>query len=373
LTSILVVDHYYDAVIASIYGRHRGLAREDHATQRARIDDALFGQTAFQVAALRQLGHEAWDSLVNVRPLQEAWAREHGVRLSPSTRWGLRRRGRWVPWPTRPDARWMGQALLAQVRALKPDIVHIQSMDLLPPEIVAAVRAEVRFVVGQVAAELPAEWSYRSYDLIVSSIPSLVDRFCRQGVDAEWLPLAFESSLLERIPLAQRDIPVSFVGSFSPSHAARVEVVEAVARVAPLRTWTGDVAALPADSPIRPTVAGVAWGREMYALLGRSRLTLNSHARIAGTAANNLRLFEATGMGALLITEAGSNLGDLFNVGHEVATYEGPHECAEVVRHYLDNPREADAMALAGQQRTLRDHSWRVRMEQLIHLVEGRI
>jgi spore maturation protein CgeB len=370
---ILIVDHYYNAVINWIYRRDPGLAREDYATQRARIDDALFGQTAFQVAGLRRLGHEAWDSLVNVRPLQEAWAREHAAPLSPPTRWGLGRRRRWVPWPRRLDTQWMGQALLAQVRHLKPDVVHIQSMDLLTPEIVADVRREVRFVVGQIAAELPTDWNYSSYDLIVSSIPDLVDRFRREGGDAEQIPLAFEPSLLERIPPAPRDIPVSFIGSFSRSHATRVEVVGAVARVAPLHTWTGDVGALPTGSPIRPTVKGIAWGGDMYKVLGRSRLTVNNHARIAGRAANNLRLFEATGMGALLVTEARSNLGDLFDVGREVATYVSPQECAEVVRHYLENPQEANAIALAGQERTLRNHTWRDRMERLVRLIQDRI
>jgi spore maturation protein CgeB len=267
----------------------------------------------------------------------------------------------------------MWQALLAQVRHLRPDVVHIQSMDLLPPEIVADVRREVRLVVGQIAAELPREWNYASYDLIVSSIPDLVDRFRREGGDAEQIPLAFEPSVLERIARRPRDIPVSFIGSFSRSHTTRVEVVEEVARAAPLNTWTDDVGALPAGSPIRSTVRGVAWGRDMYEVLGRSTLTVNNHARIAGTAANNLRLFEATGMGALLVTEAHSNLGDLFDVGHEVVTYRSPQDCADVVRYYLDHPQEASAIALAGQQRTVQDHTWRARMGRLVQLIQSRI
>lgn len=370
---ILIVDHYYNAVIDWIYGRYPRLAWEDYATQRARIDDALFGQTAFQVLALRGLGHEAWDSLVNVRPLQEAWAREHGVRLSPRTRWGLRRRRRWIPWPRRPDTRWMGQALLAQVRALRPDVVHIQSMDVLEPSVVAAVRGETTLVVGQVATELPAGRTYRSYDLVVSSIPTLVHRFRQEGADAELLPLAFEPALLDVIPRVERDVEVSFVGSFSSRYADRTEIVEAVARAAPLRTWTGDLAVLPKDSAIRRTVQGVAWGRAMYEVLARSRVTINTHGRIAGDAANNLRLFEGTGMGALLVTDARANLGDLFEAGREVVTYRDPDECAEVICYFLGHPEEADSIAAAGQRRTLREHTWHDRMGRLADLVRRRI
>ena len=370
---VLIVDHYYDAVTAWIYAGNPGLDRADHATQLARIHDALFGQTAFQVAALRTLGHEASDSLVNVRPLQAAWAREHGVRLSPVTRWGRRRRGRWPPLARRPDSRWMGEALLAQVRSARPDFVLIESMDLLRLELVAAIRAETGFVVGQVATELPTDRTYGSYDLVVSSIPDQVDRFRGEGGDAEWLPLAFEPAVVDRVPKVERDVDVSFVGSFSSRYDDRAQIVEAVARSAPLQTWTGDASALPADSPIQPTIRGSAWGRGMFEVLARSRITLNTHGRISGNAANNLRLFEGTGMGALLVTDARSNMGDLFDVGREVVTYRDASEAAEVVAHFVAHPGEASAIAAAGQRRTLQDHTWLDRMGRLVDMVRRRV
>ena len=370
----LIVDHYYDAVTAWIYAANPGLDRADYATQLTRVHDALFGQTAFQVEALRALGHEASDSLVNVRQLQLAWAREHGVRLSPASRWAVRRRRGWLPWPKRrPEGRWMGQALLAQVSALKPDFVLIESMDLLGPSLVADIRAETRLVVGQVATELPTDRTYGSYDLVVSSIPDLVDRFRRDGGDAEWLPLAFEPSLVDRVPRVERDIDVSFVGSFSSRYDDRAQIIEAVARSTPLQTWTGDAAALPTDSAIRPTIQGLAWGRGMFEVLARSRITVNTHGRISGNAANNLRLFEGTGMGALLVTDARSNMGELFDVGREVVTYRDAREAAEVVAHFIANPGEASAIAAAGQRRTLRDHTWVDRMGRLVDMVRRRV
>lgn len=369
---ILIADHYYTEFTQAIYGREPSLAKATYSQQRHRIDTELFGETVFEVAALRDLGHEAWDSLVNVQSLQTAWAEEHRVRLSRPWRFGVRRRRGWIPWPLRSDSRWIGEALLAQVRELKPDVVHIQAMDLLDPDLVAAVRRETRLVVGQVATDLPRGWGYDAYDLVVSSIPDLVDRFRQEGADAEWLPLAFEPSMVERIGRRERDVSVSFVGSFTSRYTDRIDVVEAVARVAPLQTWTANAAAIPEDSPIRPTIQGVAWGRDMYEVLARSRLAVNNHGTIARNAANNLRLFEATGMGALLVTDARQNLRDLFEVG-EVVTYRHPRECAEVVRHYLDHPAEAAKVAAAGQARTLRDHTWRDRMERLVEMVEKRL
>jgi spore maturation protein CgeB len=368
----LIVDHMYGEFVSWVYSSTPGLADRTYADQKRRIAGELFGETQFEVAALRAQGHEADDHIANIRPLQEAWSRENGLAF-PRPRMGLRWRRGLVPWPTRTDDRWIGEGLLARVRHLRPDVVHVQAMDLLEPWVISALGSETRLVVGQVATELPTNNSYAGYGLVVSSIPGVVDRFRRQGADAEWLPLAFGPSVLGEIAPVERDIPVSFVGSFTTRYADRLEIVEAVARSAPLRTWTGDVAAIPADSPIRSTVEGPAWGRKMYEVLARSMMTVNTHGRIAGEDANNLRLYEATGMGALLVTDARRNMSRLFDVGSEVVTYDNAGDCARVVRYYLDHPAEAAAIAAAGQRRTLRDHTWANRMTQLVELVTPRL
>ena len=48
-----------------------------------------------------------------------------------------------------------------------------------------------------------------------------------------------------------------------------------------------------------------------------------------------MRLYEATGVGAMLLTDGGSNLDDLFDPGREVAVYEGENDLIEKLTHYL--------------------------------------
>lgn len=267
----------------------------------------------------------------------------------------------------------MGQGLLAQVMATRPDVVLIESMDLLEPALVAAVASNTRLVVGQVATQLPAGRSFNAYGFVVSSIPGQVADFRGAGIAAEWLPLAFEPRLRAMIPEVPRDIAISFVGSFSDRYADRTQIVEAVAASSPLATWTADAALLDPSSPILPTIRGVAWGRGMFEVLARSRMTINTHGKIAGPSANNLRLYEATGMGALLVTDERANLGDLFDVGREVVTFRDAADCAAVVRYYADHPAEAESIAEAGQRRTLREHTWADRMARLVEMIHPRL
>ena len=62
-----------------------------------------------------------------------------------------------------------------------------------------------------------------------------------------------------------------------------------------------------------------------------------------------MRLYEATGVGSLLITDQKDNLGELFEVGKEVVAYSSIEEAAELIRYYLDHPDEASEIARAGQ------------------------
>jgi len=109
----------------------------------------------------------------------------------------------------------------------------------------------------------------------------------------------------------------------------------------------------------------------MYGVLAESRISLNRHIDVAGRFANNMRLFEATGVGTLLLTDQKDNLHQLFEVGKEVIAYSTPQECAELIAYYLDHEDERRAIARAGQARTLRDHTYQLRMKELAQIVRA--
>jgi spore maturation protein CgeB len=110
----------------------------------------------------------------------------------------------------------------------------------------------------------------------------------------------------------------------------------------------------------------------MYEVLARSRIVINRHGPVAAGYANNMRLFEATGAGAMLVTEAAPNLPDYFEPGREVVTYEGPDELIEKLRYYLEHDEERKRIAAAGQGRTLRDHTYAKVIGRLSQILEAR-
>ena len=96
----------------------------------------------------------------------------------------------------------------------------------------------------------------------------------------------------------------------------------------------------------------------MFQKLRDSAITLNTHIDISAKSASNMRLFEATGVGACLLTDRKDNLAQLFEADSEVVTYGSADEAVEKYRYLADNPRERAAIAAAGQRRTLKDHGF---------------
>jgi spore maturation protein CgeB len=82
-----------------------------------------------------------------------------------------------------------------------------------------------------------------------------------------------------------------------------------------------------------------------------------------------MRLYEATGVGSMLLTDAKSNLHELFEPDAEVVTYCDADELAGRIEYFLDHDEERRAIARAGQERTLRDHTYAKRMEELLILL----
>jgi len=82
-------------------------------------------------------------------------------------------------------------------------------------------------------------------------------------------------------------------------------------------------------------------------------------------------LFEATGVGACLLTDWRENLSDLFEPDKEVLTYRSAAECVEKVNYILEHEDERLSIAAAGQLRTLREHTFDNRAARIDEIIRS--
>jgi spore maturation protein CgeB len=369
----LILNTDYPQFMHWLYEQNRGLRTAPYDEQMRARNLSHFGLADSYSGNLRRLGHEAWDLHINNEIMQRAWAREHGLVVKPHSEWRVKWRRGVVPWPVRVeyDDDWFRTILRAQIEHYQPDIIFNTDMHRVPYDMVMEFKRNNRMLVGQNPQILPEEtgWkTWKEYDLLTSSFPGTIDLAMARDLPAVLHRLGFDPSILDRIGAVSRDIPVSFVGSFFDMHSLRTELLNQLCQHTPLQVW----GVVPDPSPLSHCLAqryrGPAWGVEMFSVLRRSRIVVNHHGHDLPYA-NNMRLYETTGTGALLITDWKENIADMFEPGKEVVCYRSNEECIELVQYYLEHEEERAAIASAGQERTLRDHTYARRIEELLDLL----
>lgn len=359
--NILIVDTYYPAFLKRLRTAQPELTRQPYAAQWRAIMDTSFGTADYYSVGLSRLGHTAQEIVANDRELQQQWARERAPALEQ------------MPAASGALQRWQIAILTEQIHQIKPDVLYIQDMNTTGGWWLRQMRQHVGLIVGQTAYPLGRLTDFGAYDLLISSLPHYVERFRAKGLAAEYLRIGFSPRALERVGSHQRRYDTTFVGGISAAHSAGRQLLETVARQVQLDVWGYGVETLAPDSPLARRHRGEAWALDMYRILAQSRVTLNRHIEIAEHNANNMRLYEATGMGACLLTDTKRNLSELFKLDREIVAYSGPEDCAQKVAYLLAHEAERASIAAAGQARTLRDHTYDRRMEELAPLLEGAV
>lgn len=362
----LIVDNYHPDFIAQLYAQQPELAQLPYQQQRAQILSKHFGTADYYSHNLKKLGHEAEEIIINCAPLQEQWAHENGLRwMPPQFKWRTAR-GLKLPWFTSLDRQ--RQIALQQIRAYRPDVLYVQDCISFQP-ILKAARRYARLLIVQHASALPKGITWDQYDLALTSIPWIVNYLQRQGVKSHYFKLAFERRILEQLSLPVSLEPLIFAGSLTHVHLVRHQLLRELTHHLSIPLYGRVRIELPENDPILRDWRGLAWGLDMYQALMSAKICLNNHEQIAGIDANNMRLYEATGVGTLLLTDQKNNLGEIFDVGREVVAYTDATDCLEKIHHYLAHEDERQAIAAAGQQRTLNEHTYFHRMQELLDII----
>jgi len=391
----LIINTDYSEFLSELYTQHPGLCNASYDEQMNKRNESLFGTADFYSANLIKLGNEAWDVHANNEFLQKKWVKEYypdNIVLAEyksnqnseishlkkiSQTFPFKYLTRFSPLVTKYfdlNPSWYYSILELQIQHYQPDIIWNHDFSLAD-SFLKKIKTENNFLIGQIAAPIPQGINFKRYDLMISSLPNFVDYFRLLGVPSEFQKLSFEPKILSAFSNnTEKTIPISFVGSISKAHKTRTKWLEYICTELEdgiIGVWGSGIQTMSGNSPIRKVFRGAAWGKDMYSILKRSKITLNHHINISRDYANNMRLYEATGMGTFLITDWKKNLSDIFEPDKEVITYKTQEECVEKIRYYLENDKEREAIARAGQERTLKEHTYYNRMQELVEVINN--
>jgi hypothetical protein len=351
---------------------------------------------------MNKLGNEAFEVVTNASHLQSAWAKEHNLKTS-------------------------GDALvLEQLKFISPDILFLQDCLRYTPGYIDAIRETVpsiKQIIGWSCSpftSLQVEL-FSKFDYIFGCSQKFTNYFNKLGIKCYEMNHAFEPSILDQIrytPFDQR-IDLVFVGSLiggNEFHSARIRLLDKLSKssqeikyyltrqnsnvlyrtalqstylIGKILSGLGlrkTISRLPilkksillVEFPrsnklpisIKSRIAGESlYGIEMFNEISKSRIGFNSHGGVAEDYAANARMFEVTGVGSCLLTDDKLNITKFFTPDTEVVTYKSVEECTEKFGWLIKNYSKAKEIAEAGQKRTLKDHNFKNRTEQLHQVI----
>ena len=83
----------------------------------------------------------------------------------------------------------------------------------------------------------------------------------------------------------------------------------------------------------------------------------------------NFRTFEATGSGAMLLTNYTPNLENLFKIGEEIIIYDSPKDLLRKIEIYTSDDDLRNMIANNGKNRSINNHSYDSRSKNLLKLI----
>lgn len=232
---------------------------------------------------------------------QRLWAREQGINAQAS----------------------LEEILLAQIEHHRAEVFYNMDPMRYGDDFLARLPGSVRRTIAWRAAP-SAGGRFLKHDIIVNNFPTLLDQYRAQGARAEYFTPAHDPEMDAYAARTDRPIDVLFIGTYSRHHRIRAALLEAIARLrdrmaivmhldtsrytrlaeSPLG-WIGPLRKDRRSRDIRAVARPPVFGRDLLDAIGRAKIVINGAIDMAGPDRGNMRVWEALGCGAALVTDKG--------------------------------------------------------------------
>ena len=368
------VTTFYSSYLKKLYQDNPFLKHQSYSQQQQLIFDDLFGWADFFPKNLSSLGYESIVIMNNAEILQKKWALENRFKYVKES--------------------WQEDILITQLKLFQPDILFIEDPISFPINRVKNEILGIKLVIMYICVSVSSISISQEADVVITCVEWLYQKFLDAGVNSFLVRHAFEDSILHKVEFHKNKFyDLSFVGNCFQNHSHRHRLLQLLAIETNISIWTPSTSNTfyslvksgfksllrgrfheylekEVNSPIRRKNKGIVFGKQMYQVLASSKIAINVHIDDAKNQGGNMRMFEATGIGTCLVTDWKENLADFFLIDKEIVTYKSPEECIEKVRWLLEHPQEREAIAKAGQARTLKDHTFAQRATQLDQIIQ---
>jgi spore maturation protein CgeB len=256
----------------------------------------------------------------------------------------------------------LNQALLETVEKERPDVMLTVQMHYeLWLETLQTIQA--RGDVATISWTTDDSWKYRevsrfiasAYHAMTTTYADCLSQYHHDGIKNVLLTQWAVSSdaLQEPLPARACRYQVSFVGA---AHGDRIQ------KIAKLAEYGVNVCCF-----------GYGWSNgsvdaaDIPQIIRESVISLNFANGFKGANQIKARTFEVPGAGGFLLTENANGLERLYVPNREIAVFDSIEDLANKIKYFLANPAERDSIAQAGFVRTKTEHTYDLRMQEVVN------
>lgn len=276
--------------------------------------------------------------------------------------------------------------LFSLVKELNPHFVFHTKAEM-PVKVFDDLKKRTKVVMWYPDPVIP-EWLIpyvKASDIFFTMSEGLVDEFKKINPNSFWLSQAFEPSFFEIKEITPEDIKtyssdVTFVGNLGSKeqYLSRRDSLKKVANLDIRFKWWGPK--IPRKITTIPLLVGklgrsyggkFVWGEEYAKVCKLSKIFLAFDSMPHIRKSMSARMYTAVGCGAFYMCRYVEGIEDVLVPDKEIVTFQDDDEMIDKIKFYLKRDDLREKIALAGQERVLKDHTYEIRIKELIKIVEG--
>ncbi len=270
-------------------------------------------------------------------------------------------------------------------KEFKPDLI-LHTKNELPAEIFQELRKFAK-VIQWYPDPVITEWlpSYvKSSDIFFTMSGGLVEEFKKYNTNVFWLTQAFEPSFFDINSITEADrrlfsADVAFVGNLGSKtrYLPRRKYLEMVINEGFNLRWWGPK--MPKKLSTIPLILGklgrsyggkFVWGAEYAKVAKLSKIFLAFDAQPHIRKSMSARMYTAVGCGASYMCQHVDGIEEVLEPGKEIITFQSEQEMIDMIRYYVKNDELRKKIAEAGRRRVLKEHTYEIRMGQMLRIIE---
>ena len=262
--------------------------------------------------------------------------------------------------------------LMRLAREHKPDLIFVIKAKELTPDTL-----EVLKTIAPTANWYPETVDH--WNGIISAAPHytyfftfdqlVIDMLAKEGIDnAHYLPFCGDVLPSDTWPQDHTSLKhdVVFIGSYHSERSDR-ELILAKVKDFGLNIWGSKAWQ---DTSLKSFYRGTISNDDMMEVYRTSKIVINHYITGLPGSGINLRPFEVTGCGALLINhDVRSDIFKHFKDGEEFIAFSGEDDIRAKVSYYMEHEEERRRVARNGFLRTQRDHTYDIRIAEVLKVM----